>query len=146
MAIIKPDRSLSRRERESALRLAERAAISLEPLLVASGVGVDVDDVAVLGEAVDEGAEAGGIAEDDAPLLVREIGRDHDWPGFVPLAHDAEEEVGAAKATVKELGERNLMKNLVKKFEIAALSTGFRRFLAPIYTWRRGGSSRPRRG
>ena len=58
MAIIKPDRSRSRRGRESAPRLAGRTAVSLEPLLVAPGVGIDVDDVAVLGEAVDECAEA----------------------------------------------------------------------------------------
>src|SRR6185437_12357072 len=92
-----PDRAWSPRRWESALGLAGRAASPLEALLVAPGVGVDVDDVAVLGEAVDEGAEAGGVAEDGAPLLVREVGGDDDGAGFVPLAHDAEEQVGGAR-------------------------------------------------
>src|SRR5262249_17486874 len=97
MAIIKPDRAWTPRRRGSALRLARRAAALLEALLIAPGVGIDVDDVAVLGEAIDEGAEAGGVAEDGAPLLVREIGRDNDRASFVPRAHDAEEQVGGAR-------------------------------------------------
>jgi len=40
---------------------------------VAPGVGVDVDAVAVLGEAVDEGADAGGARKDGAPLLEGEV-------------------------------------------------------------------------
>src|SRR5271155_4756799 len=84
-------------EGPSALRLARRACLLLEPLLVAPGVSVDVDDVAVLGEAIDERAEARGVAEDGAPLLVREIGGDHDRPGFMPLADDPEEQVSGAR-------------------------------------------------
>ena len=53
--------------------------------------------MAVLGEAVDEGAEAGCVAEDGAPLLVREIGGDHDRPSFMPRADDPEEQVGGAR-------------------------------------------------
>src|SRR5580693_10047673 len=89
------------RSRWSALRLRGGAPLAVEPLLVAPGVGVDVDDVAVLGESVDEGAEAGGVSEDGAPLLVREVGGDHDRPGLVPLAHDAEEQVGGAGVAVR---------------------------------------------
>src|SRR5580693_3596753 len=85
------------RRRWSALRLRGGAPLAVEPVLVAPGIGVDVDDVAVLGESVDEGAEAGGVSEDGAPLLVREVGGDHDRPRLVPLAHDAEEEVGGAR-------------------------------------------------
>ena len=48
----------------------------------------------MLGEAIDEGAEAGGVAEDRAPLLVGEVGRDHDGAMLMPLADDAEEQIG----------------------------------------------------
>lgn len=58
------------------------------------GLGVDVEDVAVLGEAVDERAEAGGVVEDGPPLLVSEVGRDHDGALLVSAADDVEEEVG----------------------------------------------------
>jgi len=51
----------------------------------------------VLGETIDEGAEAGGVAEEGAPLLVGEVGRDGDRAGLVPLADDAEEQVGGAR-------------------------------------------------
>ena len=43
-----------------------RAVIALEGVAVAPGVGVDIDLVAVLGEAIDEGDDAGG-AREDAP-------------------------------------------------------------------------------
>jgi hypothetical protein len=48
--------------------------VALEGVLVAPGFGVDVDLVAVLGEAVDESADAGGAGEDGAPLLEGEVG------------------------------------------------------------------------
>jgi hypothetical protein len=51
----------------------------------------------VLGEAIDEGAEAGGVAEEGAPLLVGEVGGDDDGALLVPLADDAEEQVGGAR-------------------------------------------------
>jgi len=38
-------------------------------VLLAPGVGVDVDDVAVLGEAVDEGDDTGGAREDRSRVL-----------------------------------------------------------------------------
>ena len=53
-------------------------------LLVAPGLGVDVDDVAVLGEAVDEGDDAGGTREDGVPLLVGEVGGDEGGALLVP--------------------------------------------------------------
>jgi len=64
--------------------------------LLAPGVGVDVDGVAVLGEAVDEGAEAGGVLEDRAPLLVGEVRRQDDRLLLVATADDVEEQVGCA--------------------------------------------------
>ena len=55
------------------LRAARSAASLLRQESVTPGVGVDVDEMAVLGEAVDEGAHAGGAREDGAPLLVGEL-------------------------------------------------------------------------
>ena len=63
-------------------------------VLLAPGVGVDVEDVAVLSKAVDECAEAGGVAEDGGPLFVREVGGDDDRAVLVPVADDPEEQVG----------------------------------------------------
>ena len=42
-------------------------------LLLAPRVGVDVEDVTGLGEAVDECGNAGGAGEDGAPLLEAEV-------------------------------------------------------------------------
>src|ERR1019366_3085899 len=76
-------------------------------LLVAPGLGVDVDDVAVLSEAIDESTEAGSVVEHGAPLLESEIGRDDDGADFVATADDMKEQVrGAAVAgDVPELVE-----------------------------------------
>lgn len=49
----------------------------------------------MLGEAVDEGAEAGRVAEDGAPLLVGEVRGDDDRAALVPVTDDAEEQVRA---------------------------------------------------
>ena len=55
------------------LLLVPRAMLGV---LVAPRLGVDIERVAVLGEAVDERAKARGVVEDRAPLLVGEIGRE----------------------------------------------------------------------
>jgi hypothetical protein len=57
------------------LLLVPRAMLGV---LVAPRLGVDVERVAVLGEAVDERAKARGVEKDRAPLLVGEIGREND--------------------------------------------------------------------
>ena len=67
-------------------------------LLVAPGVCVDVDDVAVLSEAVDERTEAWCVSEYGRPLLEREVRRDHDGTLLVPAADDVEEQVCGAGA------------------------------------------------
>ena len=51
----------------------------------------------MLGEAVVEGAEARRVAEDGAPLLVGEVRGDDDRAGLVPVADDAEEQIGAVR-------------------------------------------------
>jgi len=56
-------------------------------------VALDVEGVAVLGEAVDEGSNAGGSWEDGTPGLEGEIGRDDGAGPFVTAADDAVEEV-----------------------------------------------------
>ena len=67
---------------------------SLIPL--APGVGIDVDGVAGLGEAIDERGDAGGTREDGAPLLEREVGGDDGGPELMATADDVVEDVAAA--------------------------------------------------
>jgi len=74
-------------------RLAWRAS---KGRLLPPGVGVDVDDVAVLSEAIDEGTQAGGVGEDVAPLLVGEVGGEDDGALLVTATDDPEEKIGCA--------------------------------------------------
>ena len=73
---------------------------------VAPGVGVEVDGVAVLGEAVDQGADARGVVERRGPRLVSEVGCDHDGASLVSAADDVEEQVGGAAVARDLLDER----------------------------------------
>ena len=50
----------------------------------------------MLCEAIDESAEAGGILEDSAPLLVGEVGGEDDRAQLVAAADNVEEQVGGA--------------------------------------------------
>jgi len=59
-----------------------------EGLLLAPGVGVDVEDVAVLNEAVDESSDAGGAGKDRAPALEGELGADDGGALEVAAADD----------------------------------------------------------
>lgn len=65
-------------------------------MLLAPGVGVDVDGVAVLGEAIDEGYDTRGAGKDGTPLLECEVGGDHRRALLVTTADDVIEEVGGA--------------------------------------------------
>ena len=49
----------------------------LEIMYIAPGVGVDIDAMTVLGEAIDEGDDAGGAWEDGSPLFESQVGGDH---------------------------------------------------------------------
>lgn len=60
------------------------------------GVGVDIDGMTMLGEAIDEGAQAGGVVEDGPPLLVGEVCGQDDSPSLVPAADDMKEQIGGA--------------------------------------------------
>jgi len=44
--------------------------------VVTVALGVDQGDVGVVSESVDEGDDAGGVGEDEVPVLEGEIGRD----------------------------------------------------------------------
>jgi hypothetical protein len=57
------------------------------------GVAVDIEDVAMLCEAVDQGYDASGSGEDGAPFLEGEIGGDDRAGAFVPSTDDAVEEI-----------------------------------------------------
>ena len=47
-------------------------------VLVAPGLGVDIESVTVLSKAVDKCPKARGVVEDSTPLLVGEIGGEDD--------------------------------------------------------------------
>src|SRR5271170_5493269 len=59
-------------------------------------MGYDVEDVAVLREAVDESDDAGGAREDGAPVLEGEVGRDDSARALVAATDDAVEQVPRA--------------------------------------------------
>jgi hypothetical protein len=64
---------------------------------VAPGVRVDVERVAVLSEAVDEGADARGVVKDRAPEFVGKVGGDHNRALLVTTTDDVKEQVGGAR-------------------------------------------------
>ncbi len=57
----------------------------------------------VLGEAVDEGYDAGGAGERGAPLLEAEVGRDDRRTLFVSPADDVVEDVGGARINMASI-------------------------------------------
>src|SRR5580704_6931707 len=77
-------------------RRAFLSARALLRLLVAPGVGVDVEGVAVLSKAVDQSAETRGIVEHGAPLLVGKIGRQNYRSLFVSSTDDMKQQVSSA--------------------------------------------------
>ena len=63
------------------------------------GVAVDVEDVAVLGKAIDERDDTGGAWEDGSPLLEGEIRGDDRAHTLVAATDDAVEEIARARVT-----------------------------------------------
>ena len=57
------------------------------------GLGIDVDHMAMLDEAIDEGRNASGAGKHRAPLSKRQVGRDDNRSGFVPPTDDVVEQV-----------------------------------------------------
>ena len=64
----------------------------------APGFAVDVDQVAVLGEAFDEGGDAGSVEEHGTSRLESEVRGDDAASLLVPAAEDAVEQVARARA------------------------------------------------
>ena len=57
----------------------------------------DLDDVGVVGDAVDEGDCAGGVRKDGCPVLGGQVGGQGDqFTGLLSASHDLEEDVGNA--------------------------------------------------
>jgi hypothetical protein len=56
--------------------------------LLAPGISVDIEDMAVLDEAIDQGGDASGAWKCRAPLLERQIGSDGNGARFVSAADD----------------------------------------------------------
>ena len=76
-------------------------------MLVAPGVSEDLDAVAALSEAVNEGDDAGSAGEDGAPLLESQVGSDDRRGAFVTAADEVIEDLGSTAITgqVAELVE-----------------------------------------
>jgi hypothetical protein len=67
--------------------------VVVEGMLLPPGVGVDVDGVAVLCEAVDEGHDTRGAGEDSAPLLEGQICGDDSRALLVTPADDVVQKI-----------------------------------------------------
>ena len=76
-------------------------------MLVAPGLADNLDAVAMLREAIDEGADAGGTWKNGAPLFVAEVGGDNGGAFLVATRQNIVEHVGGARITrqVAELVE-----------------------------------------
>jgi len=75
------------------------------------GVGVDIEGVAMLCEAIDESAEAGRVLEDGAPLLVGEVGGEDDRAKLVTAAELAgarTSEVGPVATPSSKLARKGI--------------------------------------
>src|SRR5207249_2353785 len=66
-------------------------------LLLPPRVGVDVDGVAGLSEAVDQRGDASGAREDRAPVLEGQVGGDDGWALLMAAADDVVEHVATAR-------------------------------------------------
>jgi len=76
------------------VRIVGVAGLARERVLLPPGVGVDVDNVTVLGESVDERDDAGGSGEHGAPLFEREVRGDDRRSLLVPTVDQGVEQVG----------------------------------------------------
>src|SRR6266566_4680272 len=78
--------------------------LEVSVLTHAEAVAPDVDDMAVVHEAVDQGAGHDVVAEDLAPILEAFVAREHGGGPLVAAAHELEEEHGAG-ACDREVAE-----------------------------------------
>src|SRR3989337_4146690 len=66
-----------------------------QALLEAVGVALELEDVAAMGEAVQEGSGQAGVAEELRPAGEVQVGGDQHPPSLVALGEDAEQQFGA---------------------------------------------------
>src|SRR4030066_1821082 len=66
-----------------------------QALLEAVGVALELEDVAAMGEAVQEGSGQAGVAEDLRPAGEVQVGGDQHRPPLVALGEDAKEQLSA---------------------------------------------------
>ena len=71
----------------------------VEAMLVTPGLADNLDAVAMLREAIDERADAGGAWKNLAPLFVAEVGGDDRRAFFVAARQNIVEHVGGARIT-----------------------------------------------
>jgi len=75
--------------------LRPRRAAASWSLAPSIAVALDVDDVAVMGDPIDESDDAGGVGENGRPFLEGEIGGDDDRAALVVARVDhAVEQIG----------------------------------------------------
>jgi hypothetical protein len=67
-----------------------------EPVPEAPGLAAGVDDVGLVGDAVDDGLGEARVGEDLCPLAEGEVGGDDQRAALVALGDDLEDELGGA--------------------------------------------------
>src|SRR3954451_6167586 len=72
------------------------AGALLEAVAEAPGLGAGVDDVGLVGDAVDDGLGETGVGEDLGPFAEGQVGGDDQAAAFVAFGDDLEDELGSA--------------------------------------------------
>src|SRR5271157_4556763 len=62
---------------------------------LAVGIAFDQGDVGMMGEAVQQGGDAGGVGEDGVPFLEGLVGGQEDGIAFIAVVDDFEQQVGS---------------------------------------------------
>ena len=82
---------------------------ALCPVLESPAFVAGLDDLAMVGEPVEECRGHLGVSEDGWPFAERQVGRDDDRGAFVELADQVEQELAAG------LGEGQIVRTAVQK-------------------------------
>src|SRR4051794_6597333 len=72
------------------------AGALLEAMAEAPALGAGVDDVGLVGDAVDDGLGETGVGEDLGPFAEGQVGGDDQAAAFVAFGDDLEDELGSA--------------------------------------------------
>src|SRR3954468_5499027 len=73
------------------------AGALLEAVAEAPALGAGVDDVGLVGDAVNDGLGQAGVGEDLGPFAEREVGGDDQAAAFVAFGDDLKDELGGAR-------------------------------------------------